>query len=40
MNQYNMNRGLQKFGDQGAADMEKELRQLITMDVIESDNPK
>ena len=40
MNQYNMNRDLQKFGDQGAADMEKELRQLITMDVIESDNPK
>ena len=35
-----MKRGLQEFGDQGAMDMEKESRQLLTMDTIGPDNIK
>ena len=35
---YKMKRVLQKFGDQGATAVEKEVIQLLTMDSIETDN--
>ena len=40
MTQYNMKKGLQKFGEQGAADSENEVRQLIKMEAIDTENPK
>ena len=35
-----MNRGIHKYGDWGTSDVEKEVRQLLTMDSIKPYNPK
>ena len=39
MNQYNTKKGIQKFSDQGSATVEKEVRQLLTMDAIKLGEP-
>ena len=39
INQYNTKKGLQKFSDQGSATLEKEVRQLLTMDAIKPEKP-
>ena len=40
MNQYNVNKVLQKFYDQGAVTIEEEVRQLLIMDAIKLEKPK
>ena len=40
MTQQNMRKGLQKFGDRGAVALEKDIRQLLSMDDIDPDGHK
>ena len=40
MTQYNMNQILKLFGQSRISAIEKELRQIVTMDALEIDNPK
>ena len=40
MIQHNMRKSLEDFGEQGSATMDKEVIQILTMDVIEPYYPK
>ena len=40
MNQYNMNQGLNHFSQSGFSAIEKEVRQMVTMDALDPDNLK